>query len=137
MFRHDFLAYYAVIYGMESRELRKQNEKHLCRIQLFCKEALQFINQAENELLSSSKANSLLLQFLEDKKSEIDDLYRRYILFVEECNYDNIQIKNETIEHVKTAIEKAKESVKRLVTTYNKRADYVFGATPQLYEYPL
>jgi len=122
---------------MELKELRKRNEMHLSRIQLFCKEAIQYINQAENELLSSSRANNLLLQFLEDKKSEIDDLYRRYILYVEECNYDNIQIKNETIEHVKAAIEKAKESVKGLVTTFNKRTDYVFGATPQLYEYPL
>jgi len=109
---------------MKFNDIEISNEKHLSRIQLFCKEALQYINQAENELLSSSKTNRLLLQFIEDKKSEIDELYRRYIRYVEECNYDNIQIKNETIEHVKSAIENAKESVKGLLTPYPKSIDY-------------
>lgn len=116
---------------MEFEELKKLNEKHLARIQLFCKEALQFINQAENELLASSRANSQLLQFIDDKKSEIDDLHRRYILYVEECNFDSIKIKNETIEHVKMAIDKVKESVKALITPYERMADYFLGSIPQ------
>lgn len=118
--------------GMEFKELKKRNEKHLARIQLFCKEAIQFINQAQNELLSSARANTQLLQFIDDKKSEIDDLHRRYVLYVEECNFDNIQIKNETIEHVKSAIEKAKEDVKSLVTPFEKMTDYMLGSLPNI-----
>lgn len=114
--------------GMEFKELKKRNEKHLARIQLFCKEAIQFINQAQNELLSSSRANAQLLHFIDGKKTEIDDLHRRYERYVEECNFDNIPIKNETIEHVKLAVEKAKEAVKALVTPYEKMTDYVLGS---------